>query len=341
MSRYIESLIKKRKQSEIEKIDALYIVKQLFSNLKDREQDVLRRRYGLHGKSRETLEKIGGIHKLTRERVRQIESASLAKLRKLDSLSEYLKDIKQSVSELLQDHGGLMRQSFMLDILSITLQEMKNKGENIDEKERNDFKEHFDFLISKLLDEDVEKNTSHKDYHVSYRLKNKNIKYFDDLVSEAVDKVKNMKQTVKTQELLDILKNLQSYKKHNKEFNTSDVVDLRGVYKHEAFPEHHDLINENKRLYNFLQTIKHLDQNNFGEWGLSDSKEIKPKTINDKIYLVLRHNQDKPMHFTEIAQRINEVGFDKKKANAATVHNELILDDRYELVGRGLYALKK
>jgi DUF2075 family protein len=49
---------------------------------------------------------------------------------------------------------------------------------------------------------------------------------------------------------------------------------------------------------------------------------------------------DKAMHFTEIAEKINEIKFDKKIANAATIHNELILDDRYELVGRGLYGLK-
>jgi hypothetical protein len=46
------------------------------------------------------------------------------------------------------------------------------------------------------------------------------------------------------------------------------------------------------------------------------------------------------MHFTAIADKINEVKFDNKKANAATVHNELILDDRYVLVSRGTYALK-
>lgn len=30
-----------------------------------------------------------------------------------------------------------------------------------------------------------------------------------------------------------------------------------------------------------------------------------------------------------------------KTVNTATVHNELILDDKYILVGRGLYALKE
>ena len=40
-------------------------------------------------------------------------------------------------------------------------------------------------------------------------------------------------------------------------------------------------------------------------------------------------------------ENINEVKFDKKIANPATVHNELILDNRYVLVNRGTYGLKE
>lgn len=339
MSRYIENLITQKKQSELAKIDSILIVKKIFSQLKEREQDILKRRYGLHGNKNETLESIGGLHNLTRERVRQIESASLTKLRKLDSLQEYLKDIKQSVSELLEEHGGLMKQDFLLDILIISLQELKNK--KLDDEERNLYKQNYDFLISKLLGENIQKYNNHNDYHVSYSLKKISDKHFDDLVVEAVSKIKSMRQTVKTQELLEILKGLKSFKKHSEMLSVNEGADLSKVFKDEIFPEEADLINNDKTLYNFLQTIRHLDQNKFGEWGPSDSKEIKPKTINDKIYLVLKYNNKEPIHFTDIAKRINEVAFDKKKANAATVHNELILDDRYKLVGRGLYALKE
>ncbi|HKK54387.1 MAG TPA: sigma factor-like helix-turn-helix DNA-binding protein [Patescibacteria group bacterium] len=339
MSRYIENLLKQKKQEELAKLDSVLIVNSIFSGLKDREKDVLKRRYGLYGKKKETLESIGGLHKLTRERVRQIETASLAKLRKLDFLDEYIKDIKQSVSELLREHGGLMKQDFMLDILIIALQELRKK--DLSEKERNLYKEHFDFIISKLFPENIVKYLNHDNYHVSYSLKDVSDKHFDELTSEAVSKVKSMRQTVKTQELLEILKGLKAYKKYSDELDVKNGADLSKIFKDNVFPEDSNLINSNKILYNFIQTIKHLDQNKFGDWGLSDSKEVKPKTINDKIYLVLKYNKEKPMHFTEIAERINEVAFDKKKANAATVHNELILDDRYKLVGRGLYALKE
>ena len=47
------------------------------------------------------------------------------------------------------------------------------------------------------------------------------------------------------------------------------------------------------------------------------------------------------MHFTEIADEINKNAFDGKMAYAPTVHNELILDNKYILVGRGIYALSE
>jgi DNA-binding CsgD family transcriptional regulator len=47
----------------------------------DRERDVLLLRYGLDDGYPRTLEEIGSILKLTRERIRQIEAKALAKLR--------------------------------------------------------------------------------------------------------------------------------------------------------------------------------------------------------------------------------------------------------------------
>jgi hypothetical protein len=46
-----------------------------------------------------------------------------------------------------------------------------------------------------------------------------------------------------------------------------------------------------------------------------------------------------PLHFRMIAQSINQAKFDDRTASAPTVHNELIKDNRFVLVGRGMYAL--
>ncbi|MBI2627206.1 MAG: hypothetical protein HYW77_03100 [Parcubacteria group bacterium] len=97
-------------------------------------------------------------------------------------------------------------------------------------------------------------------------------------------------------------------------------------------------INDLKILISYLSLSKHIGKNIFGEWGLVAWPHIVPRGVKDKAYLVLRR-ENKPKHFNEIAQLINTSSFDRKKANAQTVHNELIKDDRFVLVGRGLYAL--
>lgn len=89
-----------------------------------------------------------------------------------------------------------------------------------------------------------------------------------------------------------------------------------------------------------MMISKHVDTNPFGEVGLVSWPEIRPKNIRDKIQLVLKKNEN-PIHFRDIAKLINEHGLGNKKAHPQTVHNELIKDDRFVLVGRGSYALEE
>ena len=74
--------------------------------------------------------------------------------------------------------------------------------------------------------------------------------------------------------------------------------------------------------------------------GLSSWPTVNPRNVRDKIYYVLKTN-GQPMHFTEITSTIASLKFDKKKVVRATVHNELIADSRFVLIGRGLYALRE
>lgn len=91
---------------------------------------------------------------------------------------------------------------------------------------------------------------------------------------------------------------------------------------------------------NYLSITKKIHVNPYGRKGLSDWPEIKPKTTRDRIYLVLRKKRE-PLHFEAIASAINEVNFGAQLALAPTVHNELIKDPRFVLVGRGVYALRE
>lgn len=59
--------------------------------LNEREQRILEMRFGLNNENTHTLEQVGQVFGLTRERIRQIEAKALRKLR-LPSRSSYLKD---------------------------------------------------------------------------------------------------------------------------------------------------------------------------------------------------------------------------------------------------------
>jgi len=83
---------------------------------------------------------------------------------------------------------------------------------------------------------------------------------------------------------------------------------------------------------------KKLVRTKDGMIGLASWPEVNPRNIRDKIYFVLK-NSKKPMHFDDIAIEISKQKFDKKGIVKATVHNELIADSRFVLVGRGIYAL--
>lgn len=88
----------------------------------------------------------------------------------------------------------------------------------------------------------------------------------------------------------------------------------------------------------YLSISKKIHKNPWNDAGLSEWPEIKPQNIRDRIYLVLKKSGE-PLHFETITQKINETKFDSKKALGPTVHNELIKDNRFVLVGRGIYGL--
>lgn len=86
-------------------------------------------------------------------------------------------------------------------------------------------------------------------------------------------------------------------------------------------------------LISYLEISKKIQKNEEGLYGLRDWPEINPRGIKDKAYLVFKKLK-KPLHFSEVASLI-------EGANLQTVHNELIRDPRFVLVGRGTYALSE
>ena len=92
---------------------------------------------------------------------------------------------------------------------------------------------------------------------------------------------------------------------------------------------------------NYIALSKHFHVNEYGDFGLSHWPETNPKTVRDWAHAILK-KQKQPLHFQEISNLINKVRKNSKKvAHPQTVHNELIKDQRFVLVGRGLYGLQE
>lgn len=74
--------------------------------------------------------------------------------------------------------------------------------------------------------------------------------------------------------------------------------------------------------------------------GLKEWRHINPRTLRDKINFILER-EHRPLHFDEISNKIKESNFDQKRVNVQAVHNELIRNEHFILIGRGIYALEK
>ncbi len=71
---------------------------------------------------------------------------------------------------------------------------------------------------------------------------------------------------------------------------------------------------------------------------LTKWKILNPKTLKDKAIYVLKKERV-PMHFIDISNKITSYLWEKVKVN--TIHNELIRNEEFVLIGRGIYALKE
>ncbi|MCK4919159.1 MAG: hypothetical protein KAS01_02120 [Candidatus Pacebacteria bacterium] len=168
------------------------------------------------------------------------------------------------------------------------------------------------------------------------------------LILSLDDRIKKEKETKRykklyfyergnVEKLKDMIDTLEKHLHDNKKDIDFDniVILVSGVDKNEK-----DNNFSKEHIKSYLEANKVVLKNIIGNWGHEKWSHINPKSIRDKSYLALKKNK-KPLHFTEIADSINEIWKNKRKANNQTVHNELIKDKRFVLVGRGIYALKE
>ena len=89
------------------------ILGELMGILNDKERHIITRRFSLHNRPKETLERIGKSFSITRERVRQIENAALRKLQRNSEKSE-LRHVSAAALAALNAGGGVQEESALI-----------------------------------------------------------------------------------------------------------------------------------------------------------------------------------------------------------------------------------
>lgn len=169
------------------------------------------------------------------------------------------------------------------------------------------------FLLT--LADGLKRYPEDKDFHPLWTRKKESVSQAKKVINSTINKLGKEKRALTLDELFKIQKAA-----------FSKILDKKS----------------NKNVFcSCLEISKKIQENPEGQLGLRDWVEINPRGIKDKAYLVLK-KEGGPLHFSKVALLIeNSPCFDKKKTHTATVHNELIKDSRFILVGRGLYGLKE
>jgi hypothetical protein len=255
----------------------------------DREREIITRRFGLFDR-KETLEQIGELLGITRERVRQLEKAILIRLKitaesgKIPSVYE----VERTLIRHLSEKGRVARVS---DIAADII------GPDATPQQKS----HIAFIAE--LSPSISVVNENDDYHHSIGIK----EHADE------KKIKsNVEEIVRT------------IKQHGEPIG---IEALHAKLSHEH-PDHvRALASTSKKLASLKD-----------QWGLVKWPTVNPKNIRDKIYVILADN-GKPMHFSDIAKAIKKSDFKRKDVTTQAIHNELIKDRRFVLIGRGIYAL--
>ncbi len=304
----LDKIIKQNKEQKLSSFNPRELIDYLLSGLSQREREIINARYGLESPHTKTLEAIGQKYHITRERVRQIEKKALKKALAVSGWQDKLADLSSFVTAEIKKSGYLHLEERLFDKL------LHDEGE---EREIN--KNRLRFIFTYFLADYIEPvDIVHTER--AWKIKGKNLEHYQQLIEGVKQILIRKEEPLHLSEIIDLLKKGVGAEKIDK--IVAEIGDWEEAVK------------------SYLEVSKHFKNNLFDKWGLAHWRSVSPKRMRDKIYLVLqKYNQ--PMHFREITDKINQEKFDNKIAHPATIHNELILDERFVLVGRGIYALKE
>jgi len=255
----------------------------------DREKEIISRRFGLNG-PKETLEQIGEMLSITRERVRQLEKAILIRLQVCAEEGQ-IPELAAAEKLLIRNLTEMGRVARLADLAD------KVYGRETTSEEKSGI-----YFIATFAQ--------------SLAIVEENDRYMTAVgIAEYGD---SLKIRSRVDEIVKVIRD-------NKKPMTLDELDNKLNYEH---PDHIRAVASISKL---LATLN-------GLWGLAKWPAVNPKNIRDKIFVILEAKKE-PMHFSEIAKEIKESNFKRKNVTVQAIHNELIKDDRFVLIGRGIYAL--
>lgn len=282
-----------------------------------RMKDVLEKRFGLKGGRKKTLEAIGGEYKITRERVRQIEADALKNLSKPGNLSE-VEPLFRALEGHLKDHGGVVPEDHLLTTLvdnkpsHFPLGSTPTKDSAVFTRRwEGKYRQNLVFLLN--IGGPFHFAPEADYYHDRWAVSKEKVQGVEKVMAAVVGSLSNAGKPVSGDGIRSLIA--------------------------EYFKSFHGDVPDEKAVEAYLKSSKLISSNPYSEYGLISWPTISPRGVRDKAYLVLA-KYGKPMHFREVASAISNAGWSKRKAHPQTVHNELIKDSRFVLVGRGLYALK-
>jgi hypothetical protein len=272
------------------KLDIEKIVQDILGTIEhEREREIVARRFGLFDR-RETLEQIGELLGITRERVRQLEKAIVGRLKATaDKDLPHIKEVEAALSAHLKQMGNVARISDITPRVTA--------GSSKFDQARIAFLAQLSPGIAVIEDND----------HFFHAI---------GLASEHTEKV--IREQVG--KIIEAVKSI------------GEPTDIATVSSQVG--------NKDPKHVEALASISKSLASLHGRWGLVKWPMVNPKNIRDKIYVIL-HDNKKPMHFSEIADSIKGSDFRRKDVTTQAIHNELIKDKRFVLIGRGIYALKE
>lgn len=178
-----------------------HVTKRILIVLSDRAREVVTNRYGL-GKNvnNMTLEAIGNQYGITRERVRQIENAALASIRKSDAFTNEHPTFSE-LSTAIESLGGIVLEDELLGLISkdksaqnhalllLVLGDAFNK-----KKEDSEFKGHW------YVDNELENSVNEALRNLYGNLTQEDLVSESDLVNKFLNEIKNLNSKYKNEE---------------------------------------------------------------------------------------------------------------------------------------------